>query len=150
MVSLTRFFVCALAVVGMTLGMGVDPVVAQTNSSVGFCMPISNNVDTSHGLIRMDTYYDNPTWYALEKASYDPVPYGGNYNICDDIGFSVGSRYYVRAQLYTVNENGTQVFLNDTHELVYFNVHIPRATVAWAQNGLDPGFINIYCSDDGC
>jgi hypothetical protein len=113
-------------------------------------MPISNNVDPSYGLIRMDTYYDNPTWYALEKASYDPVPYQGNYNICDNIGFSVGSRYYVRAQLYVVNENGTQVFLNDTHELVYFNVKIPRATVAWAQNGLDPGFINIYCSDNGC
>jgi hypothetical protein len=138
-------FLGALALFGCTLTM---PVQAQSNNSIGYCMPVSNNVNTSTGLVRIDTYYDNPTWDALQKASYDPVPYQGNYGVCDSVGFAVGSFYYVRARVYYINDAGDHVFWNDSHVHVYFNPFIPRVTVDW-QNTPYPS-INMWCSDSGC
>jgi len=153
MFSFTRF--CKVALLGALALFGattcITPVVAQsnsTNNSIGFCMPVSNNVPLSVGLVRMDTYYDNPTWDALQKASYDPVPYQGNYGICDSVGFAVGSWYYVRARVYYINDAGDHVFWNDSHVHVYFNPFIPRVTVDW-QNTPYPS-INVWCSDSGC
>jgi hypothetical protein len=141
-------FLGALALTGL---LSVAPVVeAQTNDSVGFCLPISNNVNTSIGLIRFDTYYDNPQWNKLEKASYDPVPFQGNYNICDNIGYSLGSFYIVQAQLYYIDSNGTHVVMNDTHRTVYFNTNKPRVTADWVNQGLDVWQVMLSCSDSGC
>jgi hypothetical protein len=117
----------------------------NTSSSIGFCLPISNNVPTAIGFVRFDTFYDNPTWNALEKASYDPVPYQGNYQICDNVGFAVGSWYWVEVQVYYTNDAGAHVVWNDSHVHMYFNPFIPRVTVDWLSPGID-----VWCSDSAC
>jgi hypothetical protein len=144
---LTRFCRTALVAV-LALTTLTAPVLAQ-NDSIGFCLPISNNVPNlfNNSLIRMDTYYDSVQWNALEKASYDPVPYQGNYEICDSVGFSVGSWYYVQAQAYSIAENGSHIVWNDTHVHVYFNPARPRVTVEWNESIPE---IREWCSNSGC
>jgi hypothetical protein len=120
-------------------------------SAVGFCLPVSNAVPTSAGEIRIDTFYNNGTqWNGQEKASYDPVPYNTVVNICDNVGFALGSSYYVEAQLYTTSSNGTRVVLNDTHTLVYFGAPLPTVTANWVQPPTGSPYVQLACTNGGC
>jgi hypothetical protein len=134
-------FLGALALTGL---------VSSVNAN-GFCLSVSNEVPSTLGQIRMDTFYNNNTqWNGQEKASYDPVPYNTVVSICDTVGFALGSSYYVEAQLYTTSSNGSRVILNDTHTLVYFGVPLPTVTANWVQPPIGSPYVQLTCTDGDC
>lgn len=115
-----------------------------SNATVGYCLPIGNNIPQSVGTVRMDTYYGSVNCCGPEKRSQDPVPPCSSGEICDDIGYSMGSWYWIAAWLTA--PNGTELC---TKKTLYFdfNVHRPRETINY-----DASANNCYwtCSDGAC